>query len=305
MKFIRQIFLAFVTILVTGYFHDAIGANILIAHPATTIFVQSHIRFQGVLGRDLVKRGHRVVILSNSIIKSLGNSEENYSDMITLNLPFDEKTFMQRSVDFFKLVTNPDVTLNEIFTFSDTTRGDCKYLWNDTIALEHLKEEKFDLMLMNPFGQCVYLLHCYLDIPFIVFMPAMRFPTFNEDVFRVPAPFSYVPGMMTGFTDHMSLYQRTINFLSRTVVSSVTSHFMIDSYDGIKEEHGLCPGTSLNEIIRKAELWLVNADYAGDFPRPSTPNVIPIGGLMTEPAKPLPTVSLLVSHNPPVEKFDK
>ena len=110
--------------------------------------------------------------------------------------------------------------------------------------------------------------------------------------------------MMTGFTDHMSLYQRTINFLSRTVVSSVISHFMIASYDGIKEEQGLCPGTSLGEIIRKAELWLVNADYAGDFPHPITPNVIPIGGLMTEPAKPL-TVSLIVAHNAPAEDFEK
>ena len=179
MKFISHIFVSLVAIVVTGYFHCAIGANILIAHPATTIFVQSHIRFQGVLGRDLVKRGHRVVILSNSIIKSLGNSEENYSDMITLNLPFDEKTFMQRSVDFFKLVTNPDVSMEEIFTFSDTTLNDCKYLWNDTVALNRLKEEKFDMMLVNPFGQCEYLLHCYLDIPFIMFTPAMRFPTFD------------------------------------------------------------------------------------------------------------------------------
>ncbi len=208
MKFISQIFLSLVVFVVASFMHCAIGANILIAHPATTIFMQSHIRFHAVISHELVKRGHRVVILSNSVIKNLGNSEENYSDMITFEIPYEEDEFMQRHVKLYELVTNPDISLSEVFAFCDTTVAICQHLWYDTDALEKLKQEKFDLMLVNPFGQCEFLLHCYLEIPFIVFTPAMRFPTFDEDMFRVPAPTSYVPGMMTGFTDHMSLYQK-------------------------------------------------------------------------------------------------
>ncbi|XP_072014557.1 UDP-glucuronosyltransferase 2B20-like [Amphiura filiformis] len=153
-------------------------------------------------------------------------------------------------------------------------------------------------MLVNPFGQCEYLLHCYLGIPFVVFTPAMRFPTFNEDIFRVPAPMSYVPGTMTGFSDDMSLFQRTVNFITRTVLQSIISHYMISSYDTLKEEQGLCPGTSLLELNRKADLWLVNADVAGDFPLPATPNIISIGGLMNEPAKPLkPELKMFVEDH--------
>ncbi|XP_071492357.1 UDP-glucuronosyltransferase 2B37-like [Diadema antillarum] len=37
-----------------------------------------------------------------------------------------------------------------------------------------------------------------------------------------------------------------------------------------------------------AELWLVNSDFAGDYPCTLSPNVIPVGGLTTRDPRPLP-----------------
>ncbi|XP_072047504.1 UDP-glucuronosyltransferase 2C1-like [Amphiura filiformis] len=288
MELIKKLLLL-VAITLVQYPRCATSANILVAHPATTIFLQSHIRFQSVLSHELLKRGHRVVILSSSILKDRGNSEENYSEMVTFKLPYDDDVYLQRHHTFFNLVTNPNATVSELFSFSETLHEDCNHLFNDAGALEKLKSEKFDLILLNPFGTCEYLLHCYLGVPYVVFTPAMRFPTFNEDIFRVPSPMSYVPGVMTGLSDDMSLFQRTVNVISKTIILPIFSYYMIssDHIEKIKEDKGLCPETPLFELIRKAELWLVNADVAGDFALPTTPNVISIGGLMNEPAKPL------------------
>ena len=288
----KEIFIVVVAI-VQLLWHQATGANILMAHPATNFYVASHVRFQAVLSRELVKRGHRVVALSNSILKNLGNSDENYSEMININLTLsDEQEFIDRHERMYDLVNKPGVTIGEICEFSHRTVFYCQLLWKDTKTLERLKQERFDLMLINPFQQCEFLLHCYLDVPFVVFTPAMKYPAFNEDIFRVPSPMAYAPAMMTGFTDQMSFLERTINFLARTVGTSYISYLMIDQFAELKNELGLCPGMSLVDINRKAELWLANNDAVLDFPQPSVPNKVNIGGIMAEPAKPLPPVGM-------------
>jgi UDP:flavonoid glycosyltransferase YjiC (YdhE family) len=48
------------------------------------------------------------------------------------------------------------------------------------------------------------------------------------------------------------------------------------------------PFRSLNQLAAQSELWLFNTDVVIDYPRPTMPNEINIGGLSTRPADPLP-----------------
>ncbi len=45
---------------------------------------------------------------------------------------------------------------------------------------------------------------------------------------------------------------------------------------------------TLNALVGKSLLWFIEADVTLDYPRPTMPNEILIGGLNAKPAKPLP-----------------
>jgi hypothetical protein len=47
------------------------------------------------------------------------------------------------------------------------------------------------------------------------------------------------------------------------------------------------PYRSLNQLARDSKLWLFDTDVVIDYPRPTMPNEINIGGLSTKPCKPL------------------
>ena len=139
--------------------HNVIGANILMAHQAPNLYIVSHVRFQVVLSKELVRRGNRVVTLSNSFL--------------------------------YDLVSKSHVT--EIFEFSRQLFY-CQHQWCDKSKpknknkshklLERLAQEKFDLMLINPFGQCEYCLLIHATLMYLLwFSPsAMQHPAFNEDI---------------------------------------------------------------------------------------------------------------------------
>lgn len=42
-------------------------------------------------------------------------------------------------------------------------------------------------------------------------------------------------------------------------------------------------------LVQKADLWLMRVDFTFEFPRPTMPNVVYIGGFQGKPSKPLPS----------------
>ena len=48
------------------------------------------------------------------------------------------------------------------------------------------------------------------------------------------------------------------------------------------------PQVPINELVGQALLWLIDTDFAIDYPRPVMPNEVLIGGLTTRQGKPLP-----------------
>ncbi|KAM8898524.1 LOW QUALITY PROTEIN: UDP-glucuronosyltransferase 2B1-like [Spinachia spinachia] len=48
------------------------------------------------------------------------------------------------------------------------------------------------------------------------------------------------------------------------------------------------PGTDLPSLELAADIWLVRMDFVFEFPRPTMPNVVYIGGFQCKPSNPLP-----------------
>ena len=89
----------------------------------------------------------------------------------------------------------------------------CNHLLGNQGLLEELKEEKFDLAIVDLlYNECsLALASHYLQIPVVGYW-AFSFVNGEADYTTVSTPPSYIPTFMTGFTDEMSFYQRLINF---------------------------------------------------------------------------------------------
>ena len=89
----------------------------------------------------------------------------------------------------------------------------CNHLLGNETLLKELKEEEFDLaivdLLYNPCS--LSLVSHYLKIPVVGYW-AFSFVNGEADYTTVSTPPSYIPTFMTGFTDEMSFHQRLINF---------------------------------------------------------------------------------------------
>ena len=51
-----------------------------------------------------------------------------------------------------------------------------------------------------------------------------------------------------------------------------------------------------SEYFNDADLWILNAHFALDFPKPLLPHMVTVEGLTTKEPQPLPLVSLMQYH---------
>ncbi|XP_071990944.1 UDP-glucuronosyltransferase 3A1-like [Engystomops pustulosus] len=160
----------------------------------------------------------------------------------------------------------------------------CRLYLNQTDILDFLKQENYDIAIVDPFNPCHFLIAEKLGIPYIAFFAG---PFSYPLGFWLPSPPSYVPMYLSGFTDRMNFLERVINtfmYLSSYMVEIRNEEI----FRGVIEEH-FPPDSrpSLSDLHHKAELWIYNMDFSIEFPRPLLPHIQCISGLRAKPAKPV------------------
>ncbi|XP_066458537.1 UDP-glucuronosyltransferase 3A1-like isoform X2 [Eleutherodactylus coqui] len=160
----------------------------------------------------------------------------------------------------------------------------CNITLHQSEIFSFLKEEKYDLAIIDAFNPCSFLVVEKLGIPFIAFCPGLFI---NAGRVGIPGPLSYVPEYKSSLTDRMDFFGRLKNTLA-FMVSSVIEMKMDALFDQVIDEHfpaGSRP--TIADLHLKPELWIYNVDFSIEFSRPLLPNVQWIGGLLTKPAKPV------------------
>ncbi|NP_001186305.1 UDP glucuronosyltransferase 5 family, polypeptide G2 precursor [Danio rerio] len=153
------------------------------------------------------------------------------------------------------------------------------------VLMSQIKMANYDLMLTDPAMPGGVILAHYLHLPMVY---NVRWMSFGEGHFSIaPSPISFVPVPGSGLTDRMGLLERSRNFLHYGLNLIQERWMVIPMYTSLLLNH-FPPGTDLLTMQRSAELWLVRADFVFEFPRPSMPNLVYIGGFQCRPAKPLP-----------------
>lgn len=164
-----------------------------------------------------------------------------------------------------------------------------RLIFENEPLFERLAATSFNLAIVDGvmFTKCVYLIPHRLRIPVVTYTGLI-----DPLTVRVPWLPSFVPGLLTGFSDHMSFVQRLGN------AATMFAFWMFNPADGgcgnvvdeFRRRHGPVAG-GLNALAAQSLIWLVATDHVIDYPKPSMPNVVVnVGGL---------TVGRSAGHLPP------
>lgn len=158
-------------------------------------------------------------------------------------------------------------------------------LYESKQVMQFIRDTKYDLVLTDPVTPAGIIIARHFGLP-IVFN--VRWTSHGEGHFSIaPSPLSYIPLTGTEFTDKMTFFQRFVNVLNFGFWHYQIETFIKPSYEGVIETY-LGPGVDFLSLFQGADLWLMRVDFVFEFPRPTMPNVVYMGGFQCKPAQPLP-----------------
>lgn len=156
---------------------------------------------------------------------------------------------------------------------------------HDEHLIKSLVVAQYDLMLTDPAMAVGVVLAKYLNLPVVL---NVRWITSGEGHFVIaPSPLSYIPVPGSGFTDKMTFNQRVQNMLFYSIILFQQKFMVGPSYDAICDKY-FEGGCDVISLIQEADIWLFRSDFVFEFPRPTMPNVVYMGGFQCKPAQPLP-----------------
>ncbi|XP_076858342.1 UDP-glucuronosyltransferase-like isoform X1 [Brachyhypopomus gauderio] len=240
---------------------------------------------------ELGKRGNEVVVVIPNESLSLGPTEHT----TTLTYPVNytsaqiKKKFAANVENFISMDTSSDLVRFWKFLFTiDMLKivsvKNIESLLLNKDLMKTLRDWNFDALLTDPFEPLGPIVGEYLSIPSI-YMHGNLPCGVQFLATKSPSPPSYTPHLVTGFTDRMNFWQRSINTLRALVQPAACSHLYAHA-DKIASKI-LQREMPMLQILSRAALWLVYLDYTTEFPRPLMPNMVMMGHI-THKAKPLP-----------------
>ena len=181
------------------------------------------------------------------------------------------------SLDDFLRVSLFDI----LKTFYRGTYKYCRTLLQQRHLLDELKRGNYDLAIYDAVDQCSKLLADYIDIPFIVFHTSGM-----ESI--LPRNPSFLPSMVTSYTDDMTLWQRSMNSLGY-VVQNLIVHYTYNYYQELRAELGVNASLSIYNSFNRAALRFILGEWGLDYVGPTQPSHILLGGVINPQPQPLPS----------------
>ncbi|XP_078666126.1 UDP-glucuronosyltransferase 2C1-like [Branchiostoma floridae x Branchiostoma belcheri] len=266
--------------------HGISAGKVLVVPPAIE---GSHWFPLASVGQALAGRGHEVTVVVSEDVVAKRRAEKP-------DLRFEpfydggsrarvEANTAQMSNVFNKSVFSLMQILKGVI---DSLAQHCDLLLGDADLMGRLKEERFQVVIAEPFFcQCGAIVAAYLGVPHVALL---RGDPSGLDALAtgVPRPPSYVPffSFWTGFTDRMTFLQRAKNVVVSRVAPLVFQWVVGRiNYDLLRKYLG--EEETLLGVLAKTDVWLYQTDVLLDLPSPRMPNIVDVGGIVAKPAKPL------------------
>ncbi len=246
--------------------------------------------------RELHSRGHDLTVLrstkswyipSNSSIYTSINVRmlEDEADMEYYNKMLRDVMECRKLPTFMRTFCQNYLITRMLGAGHDILSRAAASMLDDPVFMKKLQDAEFDLMLTDPGLILGVLLGGYLKLPMVF---NVRWINNGEGHLTIaPSPLSYVPVSGSELHDQMDFLERTKNML-HYLYSVAEQHLLINpAYSDLLKRH-FPPGTDLLSLQRAADIWMVRTDFVFEFPRPTMPNVVHIGGFQCKKARPLP-----------------
>ncbi|KAL2079048.1 hypothetical protein ACEWY4_024792 [Coilia grayii] len=250
-----------------------------------------------VILRELHSRGHELTVVRSVRSWYIQETPELYAS-INVDPPQAEsftaemfEALLQRSLQLRRMTWLRyfiEQQLDLAFTlrlFHTNALRMISTILDDGELTARLRAERFDLMLTDPAFPAGVLLANYLDLPLVYNVRWLN--TGDGHMALAPSPTSFVPMYNSILPARMGLWQRARNLVRYASSMMQERYVLLPIYDELLERH-FPPGAELLSMQRRADIWLMRMDFVFDFPRPTMPNIVYIGGFQCRPPRPLP-----------------
>lgn len=150
--------------------------------------------------------------------------------------------------------------------------------------MQSLHDSKYDVVLSDPGIGGGEMLARWLKVPLVF---NVRWTIQGEaHLLLAPSPLSYIPFTATELTDKMTFFQRIQNVLSYILGMYTLSYITEPHYKPLVTKY-FGPNVDYSSFFLDADIWLMRNDFVFEFPRPTMPNIVYIGGFQCKPSKPL------------------
>ncbi|XP_028917107.1 UDP-glucuronosyltransferase 3A2-like [Ornithorhynchus anatinus] len=248
----------------------------------------SHFLLMDEISQLLQEHGHEVRMLQQeglTLIPGLKSKRSGTYQITTWSSSEDYKRkYLKDFEDYQEDFLQGRNYFSRFLEFMGHLATQCSFILNNSDVLDFLKNQKLDLLVLDAFDPCTFLIAEKIGRPSVAILST----SFNYLPVWHPSPLSYVPVQHSSLTDRMGFWGRVKNCLM-FLSFPVTQRQIQAQFDEVIKEHfpsGARP--SLPDLYRKPELWMVNSDFSFEFTQPLLPNTVYIGGLMAKPGKPLP-----------------
>nr|XP_040057377.1 UDP-glucuronosyltransferase 2A1-like isoform X1 [Gasterosteus aculeatus aculeatus] len=288
-----NMFLTLVSIifLLAGIIPAAYGGKVLVfPHDG------SHWVNMRVLVDELHSRGHAVTVIRAADSWYISETSPHYS-AVTVDVAggADEAFFRLFVSQVIKIKRSKssawarfalDMELKD--KFFELHKKICEVVTNifeNKELMKSFRDSKFDAVLTDPANGGGVMLAHYLGLPL---MFNARWTVHGEAHFAIaPSPLSYVPLPPSELTDQMTFFERVKNVVFYTMRMHLYKQIVAPHYSALSRRY-FGPDADYFSLFQAADLWLMRVDFVFEFPRPTMPNVIYMGGFQCKPAKPLP-----------------
>ena len=156
-----------------------------------------------------------------------------------------------------------------ILKLSEVMPAMCEGLLNSTEVFEEL--QGFDLLVHDTFAFGAVSLGEHLGIQRVEIVPLPPRNLFASYFHAIPTPVSYVPELMTEFSEKMTFVERVINFGTHLAVNLFMLFAIDRPMNALKVKYNITPERSYLQAARDTELVIITADFALEYSQPLLP----------------------------------
>uniref|UniRef100_A0A0N5BF82 glucuronosyltransferase n=1 Tax=Strongyloides papillosus TaxID=174720 RepID=A0A0N5BF82_STREA len=256
------------------------GLKILAIAPQFGI---SHVRFTGNAIDILAKAGHDVTFLLPSMDPETKITGTKLAKIITtdetIELTQQVAKIMDNKTSFWERNSGNLFTFFSIIEdFQKSFEMHCERLINNDTLTEIMRNEKFDLGVVEIFDYCAFGLFKLYNIPAHVGIIASSLPSAMYKHVGLTYPIAQLPELFTDFGDNEMTFFNRLKNLFGFVMGTVFSDNLVKRENKLFEKKYGKNFVDIPEQIRDCSFLIVNSNPFADNTHPTLSKIIEIGG---------------------------